>query len=74
MFPEGCVPNLMLIFSLTRLFFSVIGSSVAPSATNIFLVAMTVASIMALVGVVYLGRKAMKVVNNPYNYEPLLVN
>jgi len=49
-------------------------SSVAPSATNIFLVAMTVASIMALVGVVYLGRKAMKVVNNPYNYEPLLVN
>ena len=35
---------------------------------------MTVASIMALVGVMYLGRKAIKVVNNPYNYEPLLVN
>ncbi|KAL9968094.1 hypothetical protein ACROYT_G026423 [Oculina patagonica] len=49
-------------------------SSIAPSATNILLVAMTVASIMALVGVAFLGRKAMKAVNNPYNYEPLLVN
>ena len=55
-------------------FFFITGSSVAPSATNILLVAMTVASIMALVGVAYLGRKAMKQANNPYNYEPLFVN
>ena len=57
-----------------NLFFVVLGLRVAPSASNILLVAMTIASIMALVGVAYLGRKAMKTVNNPYNYEPLVVN
>ena len=45
----------------------------APSATNIVLVVLTVASIMALVGVAYLGRKATKIVNNPYNYDSLAV-
>ena len=35
---------------------------------------MTVASIMALIGVVYLGRKAIKTVQSPYNYDPVLVN
>ena len=49
------------------------GSSVAPSATNIVLVALTAASIMALVGVGYLGRKATKIVNNPYKALFLIV-
>ena len=63
-----------LYFRLTILFVFLSGSGAAPSATNILLVAMTVASIMALIGVVYLGRKAIKTVNSPYNYDPVLVN
>ena len=76
-YPSGLAtlcPQINANFLSYAFCFFVIGSSVAPSSTNILLVAMTVASIMALVGVMYLGRKAMKVVNNPYNYEPLVVN
>lgn len=49
-------------------------SSTMPTATNLLLVALTVASIMALIGVAYLGRKAMKTAKNPFNYQTLVVN
>ena len=45
-----------------------------PSGTNLLLVALTVASILALAGVSYLGRKAMKTAQNPFNYQTLVVN
>ena len=45
-----------------------------PTATNLLLVALTVASIMALIGVAYLGRKAMKTAKNPFNYQTLVAN
>ncbi|XP_015761412.1 PREDICTED: uromodulin-like [Acropora digitifera] len=48
--------------------------SVVPSGTNLLLVALTVASILALAGVAYLGRKAMKTAQNPFNYQTLVVN
>ena len=56
-----------------HVFIVVSGSKVVPSASNVLLVALTMASIMALVGVAYLGRRAMKAANNPYKYEPLVV-
>ena len=63
-----------LYFRLTILYVFLSGSGAASRATNVLLVAMTVASIMALIGVVYLGRKAIKTVHSPYNYDPVLVN